>query len=65
MLSQRVVGDKHLKLKLMRAGLQTDAIWFGRTDALPPEADLLYRPQINRWQGRMTLEIQIEDQAQG
>jgi single-stranded-DNA-specific exonuclease len=63
-LSQRVVGDKHLKLRLMRAGLQTDAIWFGHTDALPPEVDLLYRPQINRWQGRMTLEIQIEDQAQ-
>ena len=64
-LSQRVVGGKHLKLKLSRPGVDTEGIWFGRTEALPDEADLLYRPQINRWQGRVGLEILIEDGAQG
>lgn len=63
-VSQRVLGGKHLKLRLSREGLQTDAIWFGRSENLPPEVDLIYRPQINRWQGRLSLEIQIEDLAQ-
>jgi single-stranded-DNA-specific exonuclease len=64
-LSQRVIGDKHLKLKLSRDGVQADGIWFGRTEPLPAEAELIYRPHINRWQGRLSLEVQVEDQALG
>ena len=63
-VSQRIVGTQHLKLRLSREGLQTDAIWFGRSEPLPPDVDLLYRPQINRWQGRLSLEIQIVDLVQ-
>jgi single-stranded-DNA-specific exonuclease len=62
-VSQRLVGSKHLKLKLSLGRTEVDGIWFGRTEPLPERATLLYRPQINRWQGRESLQIQIEASA--
>ncbi|MBC7718847.1 MAG: single-stranded-DNA-specific exonuclease RecJ, partial [Chitinophagaceae bacterium] len=34
-ISQRIVGDKHLALKLKHQGQPVDAIWFGHTEQLP------------------------------
>ena len=34
-LQQRLVGEKHLKLRLRHQGAERDAIWFGRGEPLP------------------------------
>lgn len=62
-MSQRLVGSKHLKLRLCQGRTEVEGIWFGRSEPLPKQATLLYRPQINRWQGRESLQIQIEAMA--
>ncbi len=59
-LNQRIVGEKHLSLKLRLHGQEVDGIWFGRTDSLPGKALLAYRLDINTWQGRDKLQLQIE-----
>jgi single-stranded-DNA-specific exonuclease len=59
-LGQRIVGDKHLSLKLKLHGQDIDGIWFGRTEPLPAQALLAYRLDINTWQGREKLQLQIE-----
>jgi single-stranded-DNA-specific exonuclease len=59
-LGQRIVGEKHLSLKLKLHGQEVDGIWFGRTDTLPPRALLAYRLEINTWQGREKLQLQVE-----
>ena len=62
-VEQKIVGQKHLKLRLRQGTVQVEGIWFGRTETLPSQAQLLYRPQINRWQGHQSLQIQIEAMA--
>jgi single-stranded-DNA-specific exonuclease len=62
-VSQRIVGEKHLKLSVRRDGLQHDAIWFGHTDALPPSIRLAFRLQLNAWQGHERLQLVIEAAA--
>jgi hypothetical protein len=37
-LSQRLVGEKHLALKLRHQGQPIDAIWFGHAEPLPARA---------------------------
>jgi single-stranded-DNA-specific exonuclease len=59
-MQQRLVGDKHLKLKLARGRLQLEGIWFGRTQALPSQARLVYRPSINRWRGQPEIQVQVQ-----
>lgn len=59
-LQQRLVADKHLKLKLARAGLQVEGIWFGRTEWLPDQARLIYRVGINRWRGQAHIQVQVQ-----
>ena len=59
-LGQRIVGEKHLSLKLKLHGQDVDGIWFGRTEPLPAQALLAYRLDINTWQGREKLQLQIE-----
>jgi len=59
-VSQRIVGEKHLSLKLQLHGQAIDGIWFGRTEPLPAQALLAYRLDINTWQGRDKLQLHIE-----
>ncbi|HMO71467.1 MAG TPA: hypothetical protein PKC84_07470, partial [Paracoccaceae bacterium] len=42
-LEQRLVGERHLKLRLRHAGQPRDAIWFGRSEPLPERTTLAYR----------------------
>ncbi len=59
-LSQKIVGEKHLSLKLQLHGQLVDGIWFGRTESLPVQATVAYRLGINHWQGMEKLQLQIE-----
>jgi single-stranded-DNA-specific exonuclease len=59
-LSQRIVGEKHLKLNLRHAGQAVDAIWFGRTEPLPARTRIAYRLDINEWQGERKVQFLVE-----
>jgi single-stranded-DNA-specific exonuclease len=59
-LQQRLVGDKHLKLRLRHAGTVRDAIWFGRIEPLPEQVRLAYRLILDEWQGRQRVQMVVE-----
>ena len=59
-VSQRLVGEKHLSLKLRHQGEMVDGIWFGHTEALPAKVMLAYRLDINEWQGQRKLQFLVE-----
>jgi single-stranded-DNA-specific exonuclease len=59
-LEQRIVKDRHLKLRLELDGRPFDAIFFGRLDPLPRQAHLAYRPVIDEYQGKRKLTLKIE-----
>lgn len=62
-MSQRIVGEKHLALKMKLKGRPIDGIWFGRTDSLPSQAHLAFRMEIDHWQGLDRLKLMIEGMA--
>ncbi len=59
-LQQRLVGDKHLKLRLRQGGQERDAIWFGHDQPLPERARLAYRLGLDEWNGRQRVQMMIE-----
>ena len=59
-LSQRLVGEKHLSLKLRHQGQPVDGIWFGHTDPLPGRVLLAFRLDVNEWKGERRLQFLIE-----
>jgi single-stranded-DNA-specific exonuclease len=59
-LQQRLVGEKHLKLRVRHAGVERDAIWFGHTDSLPASARLAYRVGVDEWNGRQRVQMMVE-----
>ncbi|MEO0004186.1 MAG: Single-stranded-DNA-specific exonuclease RecJ [Pseudomonadota bacterium] len=59
-LSQRLVGGKHLQLKLRHGGEPVDGIWFGHADPLPARVRLAYRLDADEWQGQRRLRFMIE-----
>jgi single-stranded-DNA-specific exonuclease len=59
-ISQRMVGDKHLKLRLAKDGVQCDGMIFNRTDWLPDEVLAVYQLAANEWQGRKELQIYLQ-----
>jgi single-stranded-DNA-specific exonuclease len=62
-LGQRLVGEKHLALKLRHHGQPVDGIWFGRVDPLPPLAHLAFRLEADEWQGNKRVRFVIEGMA--
>lgn len=59
-LSQRLVGEKHLALKLRHHGRPVDGIWFGHTEPLPQRALLAFRLEADEWQGVRRVRLMIE-----
>ena len=62
-LGQRLVGEKHLALKLRHQGQPVDGIWFGRVDPLPALAHLAFRLEADEWQGNKRVRFVIEGMA--
>ena len=62
-LGQRLVGEKHLALKLRHQGQPVDGIWFGRVDPLPPLAHLAFRLEADEWQGNKRVRFVVEGMA--
>ncbi len=59
-LSQRIVGDKHLSLKLKHQGEPVDAIWFGHTESLPAKVKMAFRLEADEWQGVRKVKFFVE-----
>jgi single-stranded-DNA-specific exonuclease len=62
-VSQRIVGEKHLSLKLKHQGRAVDGIWFGRTEPLPKQTLLAYRLESDEWQGQRRVRFLVEGAA--
>ena len=59
-LQQRLVADRHLKLKLRCAGEPREAIWFDRVEPLPERVTLAYRLALDEWNGRQRVQMMIQ-----
>ena len=59
-VSQRLVGDKHLALKLKHQGEPVDGIWFGHTETLPARVKLAFRLDADEWQGVKRVRFLVE-----
>ncbi len=59
-VSQRIVGEKHLALKLQHQGDAVDGIWFGHTEPLPERVKLAFRLELDEWQGQRRVRFLVE-----
>ena len=59
-LSQRLVGEKHLMLRLKHQGQPVDGIWFGHTEPLPARVKLAFRLDADEWQGQRKVRFMVE-----
>ena len=59
-LSQRIVGEKHLSLKLKHQGDPVDGIWFGHTTSLPAKVKMAFRLEADEWQGVRRVKFLVE-----
>ena len=62
-LQQRLVGEKHMKLRLQHGSTQRDAIWFGRAEPLPDKLWLAYRLSLDEWNGQQRVQMVVVDAA--
>ena len=63
-LDSRIVGERHLKLKVKQDGSVLEAIGFGLSDRHPLQGEtinLAFTPQINEWQGVERIQLKIVD----
>jgi single-stranded-DNA-specific exonuclease len=59
-VSQRLVGEKHLALKLKHQGQPVDGIWFGHTEPLPARVKLAFRLDADAWNGIRRVRFLVE-----
>ncbi|WP_374406361.1 single-stranded-DNA-specific exonuclease RecJ [Hydrogenophaga sp.] len=59
-VSQRLVGEKHLSLKLKHQGDPVDGMWFGHTEPLPSSVKIAFRLDADEWQGQRRVRFLIE-----
>ena len=59
-VSQRLVGEKHLQLKLKHRGQPVDGIWFGHTGPLPARVRLAFRLDAEEWNGQRRIKLIVE-----
>ena len=59
-VSQRIVGEKHLALKLKHRGQPVDGIWFGHTEQLPERVKLAFRLDADEYQGVRRVRFLVE-----
>jgi single-stranded-DNA-specific exonuclease len=59
-VSQRIVGEKHLALKLKHQGVPVEGIWFNRIEPLQATSTLVYRLEVDEWQGSKRVKWMIE-----
>ena len=58
--SQRIVAEKHLKLKLTQGKHEFDAIYFSHVDLMPKTVLCIYRLAINEYLGLEDVQLTLE-----
>lgn len=58
-LQQRILGEKHLKLRLQKHNQQFDAIYFQHAELLPEQIEIAYALQVNEFNGNRNLQLQV------
>ena len=59
-MQQKVVGGRHMKLKLARAGRAFDGILFGSSDPVPSRIEAVYRLDVNEFNGTESLQLTLQ-----
>ncbi|MDH5539534.1 MAG: DHHA1 domain-containing protein, partial [Rhizobacter sp.] len=59
-VSQRLVGERHLKLSVRHAGVLRDAIWFGHGEPVAAKVRMAYRLSVDEYNGRERLQMIVE-----
>jgi single-stranded-DNA-specific exonuclease len=59
-IEQRLIGDKHLKLRLSKDARMFDAMLFAQTEPLPETIHAVYRLALDEYQGLRTPRLTIE-----
>lgn len=59
-VSQRLVGEKHLAIRLKHQGQLVDGIWFGHTEPLPARVKIAFRLDADEWQGTRRVRFLLE-----
>jgi single-stranded-DNA-specific exonuclease len=59
-LGQRLVADKHLKLRVKHQGQVRDAIWFGHVEPVGERVRLAYRVSLDEWNGQRRVQMVVE-----
>jgi single-stranded-DNA-specific exonuclease len=58
--AQRVVGEKHLKLRLVKDGRRYEAMRFGDLAPLPSQVRAAYRLAVNEFNGLKNIQLNVE-----
>lgn len=58
-LQQKVLGEKHLKLRLQKQKQQFEAIYFQHAELLPEQIEIAYALQVNEFNGSRSLQLQV------
>ena len=58
--SQRVVGDKHSKLRLVKDGRRLEAMRFNSLEPLPARFRAAFRLSVNEYNGLQSVQINVE-----
>jgi single-stranded-DNA-specific exonuclease len=58
--SQRVVGERHLKLRLLKDGRRYEAMRFGALEPLPAQVRAAYRLAVNEFNGLRNIQLTVE-----
>jgi single-stranded-DNA-specific exonuclease len=61
--SQRLVGEKHLKLRLAGSAFSADAMLFNQDAPLPERIQAVYRLDVNEWNGSRRLQLTLNHWA--
>jgi len=59
-ISQRLVGEKHLKLAVRHGGTVRDAIWFGHSEPVGERVTLAYQLRLDEYNGKQRVQMIVE-----
>lgn len=59
-LSQRVVGEKHLKLEVSHKNTRHEAMAFFHNEPLPEHFIGVYAPMLNEYNGRLSVQLKLQ-----
>jgi single-stranded-DNA-specific exonuclease len=58
-VQQKILGEKHLKLRLQKHNQQFEAIYFRHAELLPEQIEIAYALQVNEFNGNRNLQLQV------